>query len=320
MHANNFSAQRFLDARVGRDLYSTVMLHRILAIAWLAVAPSIAAAGDRADGQDKAPRTRNVYVSVVDRNDAPVKGLKAADFVVREDGVAREVLKAEPATAPLQIMLVVDDSAAADPAIRDIREGLNAFVTKLDGKAEIGLITIGERPTSVVELTTSADRVHKGVSRIFARTDSGAYFLEGLSDVTRGFQKREATRPVIVAVVTEGVEFSNLHYTPVLDQLYASRAALHVLSLGRPSDATTDEIRNRNMVIAEGTRRTGGRRDQVLANSGLPSRLQHLADELLNQYVVTYGAPDQLIPPEKLDVSVKRPDVTVRARSRVQGK
>jgi hypothetical protein len=292
------------------------MIHTLLASAALVAASWMALPAADAP-QDRTPRTRQVFVSVVDRSDAPVKDLKADDFVVREDGVAREVLKAEPAAGPLQIMLIVDDSAAADPAIRDIREGVNAFITKMDGKAEMGLVTIGERPMSIVELTGAADKVRKGVSRIFARNDAGAYFLEGLSDVLRGFRKREAARVAVVAVLSEGVEFSNLYSAPVLDELMASRVTLHVLSLGRPSDSMTDEVRNRNMVIAEGTKRTGGRRDQVLASSSLPNRLRHLADEMLNQYAVTYGAPEQLIPPEKLDVSVKRPDVTVRARTRL---
>jgi hypothetical protein len=76
---------------------------------------------------------------------------------------------------------------------------------------------------------------------------------------------------------------------------------------------TSDEIRNRNMVVAEGTSRSGGRRDQVLALSGAPGRMTQLAKELLNQYVVTYARPETLIPPTRLDVSVTRPGVTVRA-------
>ncbi len=66
-------------------------------------------------------------------------------------------------------------------------------------------------------------------------------------------------------------------------------------------------MRNRNIVIAEGTSKTGGRRDQVLALSGLTDRLNQVADELTSQYVVTYGRPDQLVPPEKVQVSVTRP-------------
>ena len=265
----------------------------------------------------RADRTREIYVSVVDRSDAPVAGLTVADFVVREDGVAREVLKVAPATSAMQVVLIVDDSAAAEPAIRDIREAVNAFIAKLQGKAEIGLVTIGERPTSLVELTTNAEALKKGVSRIFARQGAGAYFLEGLSDVARGFRKREAPRKAIVALVTEGVEFSNMYSTTVLNELYASRATLHVLSIGRPNESMSDEMRNRGIVLDEGTTRTGGMLDQILATSGLADKMRRVADELLNQYLVTYGAPESLIPPEKIDVTSTRKDVRVRARTRI---
>ena len=39
---------------------------------------------------------RVVYVSAVDRNGAPVLDLTAKDFIVREDGMAREVLRVAP--------------------------------------------------------------------------------------------------------------------------------------------------------------------------------------------------------------------------------
>jgi hypothetical protein len=76
-------------------------------------------------------------------------------------------------------------------------------------------------------------------------------------------------------------------------------------------------MKNRNIVIAEGTSLTGGRRDQVLAESGISDRLGQLADELTNQYLVSYSRPETLIPPEKLDVSVSKPGLTVRAPKRI---
>src|SRR5687768_12576340 len=96
-------------------------------------------------------RTRDVYVSVLDPKGVPVQGLTAADFTVREDGIAREVLKAVPATEPLQVALLVDDSQAATSMLQPLREGIAAFVAKLQGKAEIALVTFGERPTTQVE-------------------------------------------------------------------------------------------------------------------------------------------------------------------------
>ena len=58
----------------------------------------------------------------------------------------------------------------------------------------------------------------------------------------------------------------------------------------RRASSMSDEMRNRDIVIAEGTSRTGGRRDQVLALSGLPDKLKQAADELINQYVVSLRA------------------------------
>jgi hypothetical protein len=263
-------------------------------------------------------RTRDLYVSVVDSKGAAATGLTAADFAVREDGVAREVVRAVPAEEPLDIVLLVDDSQAATRAIPHLRDGLGQFIDRLSGKASIGIVTIGERPTSVVERTTDVAAMKKGVSRIFARPGTGAYFLEGIVEVSRGFQKREAKRPpVIVALTIEGLEFSNDQYERVLDELYRSGATLHVLAIGTPVTPASDELRNKGVVAARGTETTGGRREQLLSEMGIPGALTQLAGELLNQYVVTYGRPDALVPPEKVQVTVTKPGLTARARTRL---
>jgi len=270
-----------------------------------------------------ARRTQQVYVSVLDRDNKPVANLGPADFVVREDNVAREVLSATPATEPLTIAVTVDDSQSATHAIQFFRDGLTNFVKKLDGKGEIALSTVGDRPTPLVEYTTSTAQLQKGIGRLFSRPGSGAYLLEALVELSKGLEKRtvpegEASprRAIVVLTMESGPEFSNLHYERVLDALKKSGATLHVLAIGNPALSDTDEMKNRNIVIAEGTSLTGGRRDQILAESGISDRLSQLADELMNQYLVTYSRPETLIPPEKLDVSVSKPGLTVRAPKR----
>jgi hypothetical protein len=118
----------------------------------------------------------------------------------------------------------------------------------------------------------------------------------------------------------DGPEFSNRYFEPVLEDLQKSGATLHVLAIGTPSSSQEDEMRNRNIVIADGTSRTGGRRDQVLALSAIPEVLKQLAAELNNQYVVTYARPEMLIPPQKVDVTVTQPGLTVRAPKRLSGR
>lgn len=266
-------------------------------------------------------RTRDIYVAVVDKDGKAVTGLTAADFRVREDNVVREVVSAGVATEPLTISLLIDDSEASADAIQYMREALTAFVERLDGKAEIAVATIGERPTSQLDFTTSTVALKRTVGRIFQRSGAGAYLLDGVLEASRGLEKRAPKRPSIVVITTEaGPEFSNRSYQQVLEALARSGAALHVLAIGQPSSSQTDEMRNRNMVIGEGPDKSGGRRDQVLVPLGLKDRMLQLADELTNQYVVQYGRPEQLIPPEKVQVTVNRPGVTVRARSRATDK
>jgi VWFA-related protein len=262
-------------------------------------------------------RSADIYVSVVDSKGDPAKGLTAEDFRVREDGVAREVLKAGPASEPLTVALLVDDSQVSQQATQMIREAVDSFITALAGKGELSIVTFGERPTIAVDYTTDTKRLQDAAKRIFPRAGAGAYLMDAIVEVSRGFKKREAKRPIIaVLMMDEDVEFSNRHYDNVLKELAGSRAALHVVALGQPSRNLTDEVRNRNQVVAEGTERTGGRRDNVIALTAAAPKMKQLAAELINQYMVTYGRPERLIPPEKIEVTVSKPGLTARARTR----
>ena len=279
------------------------------------------ASGQEPRASTSGARTRDVYATAIDSKGASVLGLTTADFAVREDRVAREVLKVGPATEPLQVALLIDDSQAARSMLQPLREGITGFIDALQGKAEIALITFGERPTTLVEYTNNAEQLKRGVGRVFPKSGAGPYLLDAIVDASRGLEKRKATRPVIVAITVEGIEFSNAHFETVLQAVERSGAILHALAVGSPSDSqdNNDEMRNRNMVLAEGPDRTGGRREQVLAESGLPGKLRQVAEGLLNQYVVTYGRPETLIPPQRIEVTSTRPGVTVRARTRLPG-
>src|SRR5436190_14545484 len=71
---------------------------------------------------------RSIYASALDQNGAPVANLGATDFVVREDKVAREILAVAPATEPMQIALLIDNSQAGEQYTRDFREAVPAFI------------------------------------------------------------------------------------------------------------------------------------------------------------------------------------------------
>jgi hypothetical protein len=217
----------------------------------------------------------------------------------------------------MNVALMVDTSAASRNNIRDIREAATEFIKNVTGtpiKHQIALIGNGERPTVLVDYTTDQDKLLKGIGLVFTHEQSGAYLLDGILEASKGFKKREAQRPVIVSIVTRGPEFSNRYHDQVLTALKDVGASLHIIMIGPPpADFTTNEGRERALTFSMATEQTGGRYDNVLAASALPDRLKQVANELTHQYLVIYARPETLIPPEKITVSVKKPDVTVRS-------
>ena len=260
-----------------------------------------------------AQTERSVYASVLDKAGGPVGALTATDFKVREDGVDREVLRAVKADDPIQIAVLVDTSQAAERYVADIRKALRGFVQEMAGRDEMALIGFGERPTVLANYTSDPEKLEAGIGRLFAQRGSGAYALDAIVDASRSLRGREGARRVIVLITTEGPEFSNRYHEQVLDELRKSATLQSFVLTRRVGVALDDARRERELTLAQGTLDTGGRREHLLTSMALADRLRDLANELKNQYRIDYARPSMLIPPEKIEVSVKREGLTVRA-------
>jgi VWFA-related protein len=291
---------------------------RTAAFVRLALVPAVAVAvclaglaGSSVVRGQAGARERTLFVSAVDSRGEPIEGLSVSDFVVTEDGRRREILRVSRAIEPMDIAVLVDNSAASSSAIMTIRRGLAAFASTLGSPHQIAIVALADRPTILVDYTSSRERIDQGIGRLFAMQGSGMTLLDAIVEVSAGLRRREATRAVIVPVITNGAEFSNRYSREVIAALTEAGAGLHGIVIGHLGIGSIAE-RERAIVFDAGTRGTGGQHVTLLIESAAEQALQKLARELSSQYKVVYGRPESLIPPEKIEVAAAKPGITMR--------
>ena len=248
---------------------------------------------------------RVAYVNAWDeKTRAPITGLGPTDFKVREDGVPREILRVTPATTPMPIAILVDNSQAASSHISDVRKALEGFMKDVDGIGPVSIIGIADRPTILANYTTDQKLLAAGIGKIFAMPGSGATLLDAIVEISKGLGKREEDRVAMVILSTENIEFSNRHYNEVLEALAKGGAQLHVVILQTPAGLSlNDEARNRAYVLDRGPIDSGGTRIDVLAANAFDVKMKELAAILKSQHRVVYSRPQTLIPPKKIEIT-----------------
>jgi len=276
-------------------------------------------------GSSAVPHVRTVHVTAVDRKEAPVTNLAPSDFVLREGRDVREILKVEPATNPLHIAIIVDDSGTGI-----FRVPVANFVNQLLGRAQFAIKHVIGQAVRLVDYTSDVGRLREAVLRLGVRaeTPEGGRVVEAVFDSAK--ELREFDRPVIVVLTDTHAEYSSLPAQHVMEELQRSGAMLHVVAVTRlaqlnpssvplakdkPSDLLEHQL-DINRVLGDGPKQTGGRRVEIGGLGGAIPELQGVAAQLRHQYRITYLVPAGEKLNQRLNVSSKRRGVTVRAPSR----
>jgi hypothetical protein len=84
--------------------------------------------------------------------------------------------------------------------------------------------------------------------------------------------------------------------------------------------ALLGENLNLSEVLGEGPKQTGGWREEIVAATGIILGLGRIAAELKNQYALEYSRPPKTKTIERLNVSVNRRGLNLRAPTKVPGR
>ncbi len=262
---------------------------------------------------------RTVTVVATDAKGAPVRGLTAADAVVLENGVAREVVELSLDSRPLTLAILVDTSAPmATPFRLTVAGAVAQFLNRLPEGTRFAIWTTGDRPSKVADFGTDPAQASRALARAFPT--GGNTLLDALVEASQDLSKREGERSAVVAITGAGIGFSNWDRFQVVDKAKASRAQFLAVQFDEtgPPDLQgdgTDQVGrlDYDFVLGRLTRETGGRLERSLSARGVGKALDAVAAELSGQYRLSYrslpGGNDRK---REVEVTVTRPEVRLR--------
>jgi hypothetical protein len=270
--------------------------------------------------QRTVPRT--FYVSASDETGAPVLNLTAADFLVTENGVKREVSRAALGNTPLRIVLMVDSSTPVGPMMNTFRAALTGFVDALPESEEIVFISSGGQIRIRSQAADTRDKLRAEIAR-FASDGGANAFLDTLLEADKRFLKPvPAQWPAFVIITTDNgdsMREPNVDdYNKFMQDFLARGGAAHaVIVQGKRSGSTTD-------LVANLVDNMGGLRTTINTETSLPARLKDIANRLaddhqrmMTRYQISYAGDTKVMQPTinvgssrdgvQLQMSVRRP-------------
>lgn len=151
----------------------------------------------------------NLNVNVFSHDPSrPVGQLAQKDFVVFEDGVPQEITFFASASAPFDLVLLIDLSGSTADKLDLIRRSARRFVEAARPLDRISIVTFTDVPLLASPLTSDRVDLLKRIKKI-KRPDGGTRFYDALRYVLRDVLNRgRASHRAAVVVMTDGVDNS----------------------------------------------------------------------------------------------------------------
>ncbi len=273
-----------------------------------------------------AQKIKRVLVSITDLNNRAVANLQPKDFEVTESGESREVLSVEAATAPFNLVLLLDVSGSIDNYVDFIRKAARNFVNTVSPEDKISIIIFNEDVKTLSTFTTDKARLSRSLDTFDA--GGGTAYYDALA-----FTLAETLRPLkgertAIVVLSDGDDNrSFLPFDSLLDSLRESGALVYPLyvpsglvaaSAGNDANASVDPLRTRYNGLTTKAESEGEKLAQVSGGVYYPiarlSDLQKAYDDIVLQLRTAYSITFRSNVAETTEENHASPHLKVRVK------
>ncbi len=280
----------------------------------------------------------SVPVVVKNRNGGYIPNLRPEQFSVFEDGVKQDVEHFVTTDKPFTIALILDVSDSTRIDLIKIQNAAIAFLGHLKPADRAMIVVFDKQVVKLTDATSDRNLLTNAIRRV--RTGGGTALYDVVDSVLNSHLKNIGGRKAVV-MLTDGIDTSSLlatldgtirrageqysliypiQYRP--DNLLGQKAASMDSNLG-PTIYTTPTGESISSAFERGNRylrllahASGGRFYYADSIKNLERTFAQIADELRQQYTISYYPKDQASNKAKrrINVTVDLPEAEVKTR------
>ena len=272
-------------------------------------------------------------MSVIDRTTSRgILGLTQSDFKLLEDGAEQRIVQFESASAPFDLILLIDLSGSTRDKVKLIRQAALRFVEAARPSDRIGIVTFAGQAQLVSPVTLERERLQQSINTI--GTASGDTKLYDAVDYTMRHLQGDTrnTRRTAIVLMSDGLDGtipgvfgqigSRLGYKELLSKIQEFDGVLYALWLDtyyealNPKDTQPEAFETSHDQMQEIAEAGGGTFYEVLRLEDLAGAYERVIADLGTVYSLSYRPENKTRDGSwrAIKVQVNRPSAVARGK------
>jgi VWFA-related protein len=282
-------------------------------------------------------QTRIVQVPAVitDRNGHNIDGLLARDFTVLDNDVPQEITVDDFAAGlpPISLVIAIQSSAISKLALTEIRRiagMIHPLVTGRRGKAAV--VSFDGETRWLQDFTASDDEIRAAIKSVKPGALSGAHMFDMIVDVAARTKTRPG-RKILLLISQSQDAGSSAKFQQAVEaverediEVFAAHYSAYAMSWIAKSEDFPEKPELDAMFFAELARigatnhvkalalATGGADYPFARQRGIENAIGQLGTEIYSQYILSFPQREGSAGMHRIEVSVDRIGLRVRAR------
>jgi len=284
-------------------------------VALTALATTLIASVALADQQvfRSTVQTVPIYATVLDSSGRLVPDLKQEDFEVFDNNKPAAITSFAAEVQPIAVVVALDTSGSMTLVLDLVKSAAEAFVLRLLPADRARIVSFDDKIRWSPNFTSDRDKLIDHL-RMGIQYGNGTRLWDAMYESV-GVLKEEETRKVVL-VLSDGEDYgSRLGGNDVLTKAQDDHVMVYTIGLrNRYFNGAQWVTSQPDRTLKKTSAQTGGGWFELTRTTELNSTFSKIADELHRQYLIAISPATLDGKPHVLNVRVKTPGMTARAR------